>query len=162
MHTHKPTVFPAILLWGVFAACTANTPPAGPAVVHDFGWLSGHWCLEQGGELVEEAWLMPRGGLMLGIGRTLKAGKASFEFLRIELRAGVPNYVAQPGGAPPTAFRLTASGKGWARFENPEHDFPKRVEYRRTAQGLHAEIAGPGQGGRETVIPFDYLTCGPP
>ena len=51
---------------------------------------------------------------------------------------------------------MTASGDDWARFENPAHDFPKRVEYRRTPDGLHAEIAGPGKGGKELVIPFDY------
>jgi hypothetical protein len=160
MSPRKPSVFSQLFLCSVFATCTTNAVAAEPAVAHDFGWLSGHWCLEQGGELVEETWLVPRGDLMLGIGRTFGAGKVSFEFLRIELRAGVPHYVAQPGGAPPTAFLLTASGKGWARFENPQHDFPKRVEYRRTARGLHAEIAGPGEGGRENVIPFDYLPCG--
>ena len=60
---------------------------------------------------------------------------------------------------PPISFRLTASGDNWARFENPQHDFPKRVEYRRTANGLHAEIAGPGEAGKELVIPFDYRPC---
>jgi len=30
-------------------------------------------------------------------------------------------------------------------------------EYRRTKAGLNAEIAGPGKGGKEIVIPFDYL-----
>jgi hypothetical protein len=71
----------------------------------------------------------------------------------------VINYVAQPQGGAPTAFALRASGADWARFENPQHDFPKRVEYRRTATGLHAEIAGPGRDGKEVVIPFDYRAC---
>jgi hypothetical protein len=84
---------------------------------------------------------------------------ASFEYLRIEWHDGVPSYVAQPQGNPPVAFKWTAGGANWARFENPAHDFPRRVEYRRTAKGLYAEIAGPGEGGKEMVIPFDYLAC---
>lgn len=136
---------------------------ATPAAAADFGWLSGHWCAETGGEVIEEHWLPANGDLMLGLSRAVRAGKtASFEFLRIETRDGVANYLAQPQGAPPTAFKLTASGLHWARFENPQHDFPTRVEYRRAATGLHAQIAGPGKNGKERVIPFEYRRCGAP
>ena len=131
-----------------------------PATATDFGWLSGHWCTRAGVTLVEEHWLPAQSDLMLGLGRTVKAGKTmSFEFLRVTIIDGVTNYLAQPQGAPPTVFKLTASGADWARFENPQHDFPKRVEYRRTPKGLHAEIAGPGKGGKEQVIPFEYTRC---
>jgi hypothetical protein len=134
----------------------ATPDPAKP----DLDWIAGHWCLDDGTQSVEEHWLPARGGLLLGVGRTVAAGKArSFEFLRIETHGGAPVFIAQPNGVPPTPFTLAASGQGWARFENPKHDFPRRVEYRRTAKGLHAQISGPGQGGRETVIPFDYLPC---
>jgi hypothetical protein len=149
-----------LLTLGMLTACVVSAPAAPIPSAGDFGWLGGHWCSELRGELVEEQWLRPRGDLMLGLSRTTKAGKTTgFEFLRIEIRNGSPHYVAQPGGVPPTAFWLTASGADWARFENPAHDFPQRVEYRRTATGLHAEIAGPGEGGKETVIPFDYEPC---
>ena len=145
----------------VFAAGTGAS--SGKSLSHNFSWLAGHWCLRQGNVLIEEQWLAPRGGLMLGMGRTVKDGQATaFEYTRIEFREGVPHYIAQPGGAAPTAFKLTAVGGDWARFENPAHDFPTRVEYRKTATGLHAEIAGPGKEGRELVIPFDYEACESP
>jgi hypothetical protein len=150
---------------GTLAACSAASAQIRPmdpsATVAAFEWLSGHWCLQRGSELVEEAWLEPRGGLMLGVSRTSRNGNASgFEFMRIESRDGVPTYLAQPDGAPATAFRLSASGTHWARFENPQHDFPKRVEYRRTAKDrLQAQIAGPGKDGDEQVIAFDYTAC---
>ena len=144
----------------MLTACAVVAPAAPIPAAGNFGWLSGHWCSEDRGELVEEQWLRPRGDLMLGLSRTTKSGKTtSFEFLRIEIRDGSPHYVAQPGGVPPTPFRQTASGSDWVRFENPDHDFPKRVEYRRTGEGLHAEIAGPGNDGKELVIPFDYESC---
>jgi hypothetical protein len=148
-----------LMALGTLVACTTGTAAESPAP-GGFDWLAGHWCMESGGEFVEEQWLSPRGDVMLGIGRTIRGGKTvNFEFLRIEHGAGGTNYIAYPQGGAPTAFRLTASGANWARFENAAHDFPKRVEYRRTPGGLRAEIAGPGKDGKELVIPFEYRAC---
>jgi hypothetical protein len=142
----------------VAAACAAA--PAADSSPRAFPWLSGHWCSQSETQLIEEYWLPPEGSLALGVGRTVKAGKtATFEFMRIETRDGVTHYLAMHDGLPAVAFKLTASGADWARFENPQHDFPTRVEYRRTSAGLHAEIAGPGKDGKEVVIPFDYRRC---
>jgi hypothetical protein len=132
---------------------------SGAANPPDLTWLAGHWCQQKGTELIEENWLPPRGGSMLSAGRTTSGGETrAFEFLRLEIKGREVTFIAQPNGVAPTRFAMTASGAGWARFENPEHDFPQRVEYRRTATGLHAEIAGPGGNG-EQVIGFDYLPC---
>jgi hypothetical protein len=154
-----------LLTLGMFTACTAGVLAAQSPAKPDFGWLGGYWCSGSGGRLIEEYWLPANGdpGLMIGLSRTVKGGRTvNFEFLRITLEAGGANYLAQPQGVPPIAFRLTASGEGWARFENPQHDFPKRVEYRRTSGGLQAEIAGPGEDGKERVIPFHYKPCAAP
>src|SRR4051812_20714346 len=125
-----------------------------------FDWLSGHWCMQAGGELTEEFWLPDEGDVALGISRTVNSGRTkSVEFMRIEIRDGVTQFVALLEGQPPTSFRLTGSGRHWVRFENPAHDFPRRVEYRLSDAGLHAEVAGPGQDGKERVIPYDYRRC---
>jgi hypothetical protein len=149
-----------LLVLGMLVTCTTGASAADSAAPAGFDWLAGQWCMESGGEFIEEHWLSPRGDLMLGLGRTIRSGKTqNFEFLRIEQVAGITSYIAQPQGGAPTAFRLAASGANWARFENEAHDFPKRVEYRRTSEGLHAEIAGPGKGGKDLVIPFEYRAC---
>jgi hypothetical protein len=151
-HTH---VRLAAILLILATAAAADAPGA-----RTFPWLSGHWCAKIDDALIEEYWLPPNAGLAIGVGRTLKAGKTvTFEFMRIETRDGVTNYLAMHDGKPAVAFRLTASGPDWARFENPQHDFPKRLEYRRTPAGLHAEIAGPGKDGKEVVISFEYRRC---
>src|SRR5262245_21413060 len=143
----------SLLTAAVFAA---DDPPA-----RRFDWLSGHWCSDTGSQVIEELWLPARGNVALGVGRTIKSGKTtSFEFMRIEIRDDVIQFVAVLEGQPPTPFKLTASGADWARFENPQHDFPKRVEYRRTPSGLHAETAGPGADGKERTIRFEYRRCG--
>ena len=136
------------------AATAADTRPK------SLDWFAGHWCADRDGSFIEEEWLAPKGDLLIGLSRTVKGAKtASFEYLRIEWKDGVPSYVAQPQGAPPVPFKWVAGGKDWARFENAQNDFPKRVEYRKTPNGLYAEIAGPGEGGKELVIPFDYKAC---
>ena len=141
-------------------ALLAGASDAGTPAAPRFDWLAGHWCSRGGGELIEEFWLPPEGDVALGVSRTIQDGRTtSFEFMRIQSEQGVVQYVALLAGQPPTAFRLTASGADWARFENPQHDFPTRIEYRRTAAGLHAEIAGPGTDGKERVIPFEYRLC---
>lgn len=154
MHTLK------LLACSMIAACHLDAHAAENPAVNDLSWLSGHWCQESGGALIEEYWLAARGGSLLGLSRTVKVGELTgFEYLRIESREGALYYVAQPGGAPPTEFRRTASGAGWARFENPAHDFPRRIVYRRSGTSLHAEISGPGMGGKEQVIAFEYFAC---
>lgn len=127
-------------------------------------WIAGHWCAEinreTGEEIVEEFWLPPHGGVALGLGRTRSGDRTTaFEYLRIAEVDGVASYIAQPGGRPPTVFKRTAGGERWIRFENPGHDFPQRIEYRREGDSLRATIAGPGEDGEETRLSFDYSRC---
>jgi hypothetical protein len=146
-------VIASFLVIGVAGA--ANPDPS-------LDWIGGHWCVELGDEIVEEVWLPPHGGVALGLGRTrTDEWTTAFEYLRIADHDGTLSYIAQPGGRPPTVFKRTAGGERWIRFENPDHDFPQRIEYRRDGDGLHAEIAGPGENGREIVISFDYSRCRP-
>ena len=124
------------------------------------GWLAGHWCGGDPAGQVEEFWLPARDEVMIGVNRTLKGGRtAGFEYLRIVPMNGRPTYFAQPSGWPATSFERTGGGSDWVRFENPEHDFPQRIEYRRTRGGIRAQISGPGEGGKENVVEFDFTRC---
>ena len=138
-----------------------SSASAGPGP-DDLGWMSGRWCTTGGEQTIEEHWLPHRGDMLLGVNRTLKGDRTiSFEFLRIVLVDGQVTYVAQPGGRPPTYFTRTDGGANWVKFENRAHDFPQRIEYRREGAALRAEIAGPGENGRETVIAFEFAACSP-
>lgn len=106
----------------------------------------------KGNVLVEERWTEPASNLMLGLSRTVRGDKVvAFEFLRIEARADGIFYVAQPGGRPPTEFRLTGWDGTEAIFENPQHDFPRRILYRRAPDNVViAKVdGGPGTSGQE-------------
>ncbi len=127
----------------VLASAVASplAPPAS-AGVDGLAWMTGHWEMRGEARHVEEVWLAPEGGVLLGMGRTVRDGKAvAFEFLRIEERGGEVFYVASPQGAPPTDFRLVTAEGTRAVFENPAHDFPQRIEYRLDGKELVARIS---------------------
>jgi len=114
----------------------------------DLAWLAGHWTVELGPTTIEEVWLAPAGGFLLGMNRTAaKSGPGQFEYLRIEQRKDGLVYVASPGGRPPTDFPLVDCGKDFVLFANPDHDFPKEIRYELTAEGgLHARVSGDAAG----------------
>jgi len=133
------------------AMLSAPAFAAGPA---DLAFMRGTWEGRDGPLTFEERWTEEAGGLMLGVSRTLKGGRAvSFEFLRVEFRGNhTVVYIAQPGGKPKTEFRLTTSGPNVATFENPAHDHPKLIRYLLNASGeLVAELEGP-EGSQRFVF----------
>jgi len=151
--TKKMAISTLALAAGSVCALDGTSPPG-------LDWLEGRWCGGDTTVRIEETWLPTRGDMQFGVSRTVKEGRVvGFEFLRIAVMDGVPTYLAQPGGKPATAFVRAAGGEHWIRFENPDHDFPKRIEYRRTGNALSAEIAGPGRDGKEKVIGFQFELC---
>lgn len=126
----------------VLASVAASLPPPASAGVDGLAWMTGHWEMLGENRHVEEVWLAPEGGILLGVSRTVRDGRAvAFEFLRIEARGDDVFYVAAPQGAPPTDFRLVTAEGTRAVFENPAHDFPQRIEYRRDGEDLVARIS---------------------
>ncbi|HYH10614.1 MAG TPA: DUF6265 family protein [Thermoanaerobaculia bacterium] len=112
-------------------------------------WLSGHWSATIDGVQMEEYWTTPAGGLLLGVHRDIRAKKTSFEFMRIESRGEQLVFVAQPSGRPPTEFPSTAVSAHRIVFENPSHDFPKRIVYWRDGDQLCARVEGDGEEGEQ-------------
>ena len=127
----------------------AETPASPPvkASLEQLSWLAGHWQATDGGTYVEEQWMAPKGGLMLGLGRTVKGGRAvEFEFMRIEEKGDGLVYLASPGGQPATPFLLVERGVERAVFESTL-EFPRRVSYRRNDDdSLTARIEGTKDG----------------
>jgi Domain of unknown function (DUF6265) len=134
------------------AVTTENEP-----TIAQLAWMSGDWQTAAGGKArIEEHWTAPAGGSMIGMGRTVAGGRTvEFEYLRIEQRADEIYYVASPKGrCPGTDFRLTRISGQEAIFENPEHDFPKRISYRKNSDGsLTASIDG---GAGTKAMTFAY------
>ena len=113
----------------------------------DLAWIAGHWTATVDGAQMEEIWLAPRGNVMLGLHRdVMPNGKVSFEFMRIAVTKDGIVYFAQPGGRPPTPFKLAEVKGERAVFANPEHDFPQRIIYEKRGAQLCARVEGPMNG----------------
>lgn len=125
-------------------------------------WLAGDWVLVEGTRCTEEHWTAPSATLMLGMSRSLAAGRtASFEFMRIESRGDGVFFVAQPGGRPPVDFKLSGELGNELVFLNPGHaDHLTRVVYRRlTADTILARVEG-ADVGKPFAVDYAYRRAG--
>jgi hypothetical protein len=133
--------------------------PQTPTIV-DLSWIAGDWQTASGGRAqIEEHWTNVAGGSMMGMSRTVAGEKTvEFEYLRIEQRADGVYYVAHPKArCPGTDFKLTKASATEAVFENPQHDFPKRITYRKTGDdSLTASIDG-GEGTKAMSFAFQRM-----
>ena len=136
-----------MMRWLGLAAVAVLLAAAAPAAheADDLAWLAGTWVQEKDGRWTEERWGRPRGGMMLGTGLSGKGDTATaFEYMRIAPDGeGRLAFWGSPGGKPPVPFPLVALEGKQARFENPAHDFPTRITYRRDGDVLIATVSGP-------------------
>jgi hypothetical protein len=146
-----------MIVWS--ASVSRETRANGPAPkISELAWLSGDWQTAPGGRArIEEHWTAPAGGTMMGMGRTVVGDKtAEFEFLRIEQRGDEIFYVANPNAnCPQTDFKLTRRTGQEVVFENPAHDYPKRVMYRKNSDGSLVASIDAGEGTKSQS--FSYL-----
>jgi hypothetical protein len=132
-------------------------PEPAKATIGDVGWISGAWeGKSSSGSAIEERWTPPLGGAMLAVTRTVNAkGRMSgFEYLRIVERDGGLVYVAQPGGKTATEFVLSELTASRAVFDNPRHDYPKRITYELSADGTLTATTGFMKGGTPRRFEF--------
>jgi hypothetical protein len=156
--------FSLAALAAVLASATAG------AQGNDVGraaWLAGCWELRTARRVVLEMWMPPAGDLMLGASRTVVAGGAAreFEHLRLRARGDTLIYTAIPSAQRETEFRSTSVTSNMMVFENPAHDFPRKIIYRRLApDSVVARVEGPGPNGttRGSDFPYRRVSCTEP
>lgn len=142
-----------------FLAASAPLRADAPVDIEALSWLAGCWSMPHENGFTQEFWLPPAGGAMLGIGRTIRAGRmAEHEFLAIREVDGRLAYVARPSGQPQTVFPLVRQTAMELVFENPAHDFPRRIIYRRTPDGIAARIEG-SANGKTRAVDFPFRRC---
>jgi Domain of unknown function (DUF6265) len=120
-------------------------------------WLAGCWTLDDAEPGSTEQWMVPAGGTMLGMARTIKNGRmVAHEFLQIRERAdGSLIYIARPSGQAEAQFPLSQRAEGELQFENLAHDFPQRIIYRRqSGERLLARIEGRRANGEARTVDF--------
>jgi hypothetical protein len=148
---------------GLFSSIVAAGQAVKPALA-DIAWLGGCWemTVAEKNLQISEQWMKPAGGMMIGAGRTIKAGKTiDFEFIRIVEEADGIFYVAKPtANKDETKFRLIKASASEVVFEDPTHDFPQRVMYKRDGEKLHARIEGTRDGKLRGIdFPYTRAKC---
>ena len=170
--TRPSAIRPALLLSLLLGAVAHAQSPAAPTGIGNsptapasvFRLLAGCWSLQKGDEKTEEQWLAPASNGLIGMARTLKGGRAiEQEFMRLKRSEdGHWQFIATLPGQPETAFALTSlthmrvPGSYLARFENPDHDFPKVITYRQPSRNvLLAAIEG-SLDGKPLRVEYAY------
>jgi hypothetical protein len=152
-----------LIALAIFSAATA--PPAARPQRAPFplAWLAGCWQTERGGSIVEEQWMAPRGGTMMGMSRTTKGDAVQeYEYLRIYRSGDSLVYAAHPAGQAPAEFTAASPSGARVVFANPAHDFPQRIIYERVSvDSVVARVEG-DRGGQTRGFSFGYrrVKCG--
>jgi hypothetical protein len=112
----------------------------------DLKWLAGNWEYTSPDKksTIYEHWTEPA-NLMLGLGSTVKSGRvSSYEYLRIFMDGDSIVYAAKPSNSKgETLFKLTLFEKNQVVFENPEHDFPKKIKYTKISdREIEVQVTG--------------------
>jgi rhodanese-related sulfurtransferase len=94
---------------------------------------------------------------MLGVGRTLQGKElAEYELVVVREQGDRLTYEAHPSGQPSATFLSDTVSESAVVFQNPKHDFPKRIGYERTAPDqLKAWIDG-GPDSERPTVEFEY------
>lgn len=116
-----------------------------PAQLRQMAWLAGTWQrldLPQG-QSGYERWTQDGAQGFVGVGVAERDGKPIFEEkLRILPKDGAVYYVADvPENAQPVYFKLTEFRENEFSFENPAHDFPQKIVYKRDGDRLRVRIS---------------------
>lgn len=124
-------------------------------------WLVGTWKINTGNGYVVEQWKQKNDSTFSGRSMFVKAAgdSAIQETIELSLRKGEWSYsptVADQNGGKPVTFKVTFVGRAEFICENPAHDFPQRIAYRRIKNALHASIEG-RRNGRYSKQNFDFI-----
>ncbi len=146
--------FVPLVLLGLFLPLSAiaadKKKPAPPPVIDKLLWLAGDWRVEKNSRVIDEQWMIPGGGAMLGMRRTVMKGRElDHAFLQIrEGPGGALFYVMQPSGAKEATFQLSSLTETAVVFENQLQDFPRKITLALQSEGsLLVTIEGTGSDG---------------
>ena len=141
-------LLPLVLLLGSAGAAAVRSE--GPATLESLRFMAGCWRgLGEDGQTIEEYYTPPTENLMLGVTRYVREGRVTgFEFSTIARQDTVIVLTPRPEGQRAVPFQLTRLEARGAVWENPAHDFPTLIAYRRLpGDTLVARIEGPGAAG---------------
>lgn len=142
-------------LFSLLIAVTGNAQKA-----DQLKWLLGTWKINTGNGYMVERWKQTNDSTFSGTSMFVKASGDSVtqETIELSLRKGEWSYiptVANQNNGQPVKFHVIFIGRAEFVCENPGHDFPQRIAYRRIKNALHASIEGK-RNGKYSKQNFDF------
>lgn len=124
-------------------------------------WLVGVWKINTGQGVVVEKWKLVNDSTLIGKSVFVKApgDSALQESLEMSLRKGEWTYTSTVQGQnnnKPVGFKVIFLKGTEFISENPTHDFPQRIAYRRIKNMIYASIEGKNNG-RFSKRNFDFI-----
>jgi hypothetical protein len=117
----------------------------------DLKWLLGDWQVTNENTIVKESWKQVSNKTFEGSGQSIdrKTGKIKFsESMRIVAMSDNIFYLAKvKENKFPVSFQLTMCDNKLALFENPEHDFPKKLGFYMDKDDLVVDVLGKDDKG---------------
>ena len=140
----------------------ASRPTAPPPPLSAISFMAGCWTgPSPSGSVIEEHYSDASENLVIGMTRYVRNGRVvDFEFTTIERTDTSFVMTPRPKGVKSDTFPLKDVADGRATWENPKHDFPQRIIYRKGPDGaLIARIEGTTPRG-DRHVEWTMHRCG--
>lgn len=123
-------------------------------------WMEGTWKMNAGNNVIVEKWHVVHDSLLIGNSVFIKNGKDTIpqESIQLAYRNGDWYYIPIARGQnndQPVSFKVIFLKGTEFISENPVHDFPQRIAYRRIRNQLFASIEG-RNGNKYGKQNFDF------
>jgi len=134
------------------------------STITKLAWLAGNWRVVSGGRVTEEQWMVPAGGMMLGMTRGVLKGRV-LEYGLLQIREGPGGmlfYVLQPAGPKGATLQQTALTEDTVVFENQLAEFPQKISYTHRSDGAVQVVSeGLGADGQSKRVEYSYQRAQP-
>jgi hypothetical protein len=137
---------------------------APPASLKDLAFLAGNWQGGSGENVIEEYWMAPEGGAMLGMYRDIQGGKTVMtELCAVVMREGSPvlllrhfdsGLIGREERDKPIFFGLESLAGRKAVFYSEERK--TRLTYERTTDSELVVTLEKEKDGKKTQFPYRY------
>ncbi len=137
-----------LLTLTLFYSCYNHNKKQESNSIEQLKWICDTWQNVSDSVLTKEEWTVQGDTLLSGIGLAVANNNDTlfYERLKIGFRNNTLYYIPTVQGqnnGEEIVFKLTALSDTHFVFENPLHDFPKKISYyHRTKNELYAEVEG--------------------
>lgn len=143
-----------ILLIALLVSCQ-NKSEKKFGKLEKMNWLIGNWEQSLPDGTLKETWTMQNDSTFSGDSYFINTkDTVHFESIQLVQKAEELTYIATVVGQnneQPVAFKLTSDTDDTFTFENPAHDYPQKISYKKVSgTSLIASISGKQQGKQST------------